>query len=102
MFLLYRDMSGCPMPCKVSSYKINYSYSKTASKVLQVLDEGADWILVIFFKNFNYKEEKEYLVCDFTCLVGEVGGNLGFFLGGSILLYINMILDPIVLKLKTN
>ncbi len=39
----------------------------------------------LWFKDFLFTYETEYLVCDWTCLLGEVGGNLGFFMGGSLL-----------------
>ena len=35
---------------------------------------------------------KEYLACDFTCIIGQLGGNLGFFLGGSLLVGVDFIL----------
>ncbi len=39
----------------------------------------------IWFKDYLFTYEEEYLVCNWTCLIGEIGGNLGFFLGGSLL-----------------
>ena len=37
----------------------------------------------------------EYVVCDASCLIAEVGGNLGFFLGGSILALLDLIVMPL-------
>ena len=41
--------------------------------------------LKIVFDNFVVEQREEFLACDTTCVIGELGGNLGFFLGGSIL-----------------
>ena len=60
------------------------------------MDNGADWIVYLWFKNFQFQYDREYLVCDYTCLLGEIGGTLGFFLGGSILFYIDSIIKPLV------
>ena len=43
------------------------------------------------FKNFRVTNQEEYVVCNWTCLIGELGGNLGFFLGGSILMYYDLL-----------
>lgn len=47
------------------------------------LDNGAEWVLVLWFKNLLFQYEHEYIICDYTCVVGEIGGNLGLFLGNS-------------------
>ena len=60
------------------------------------VDKDSDWVIQIWFKNSQFTYEEEYIVCDWTCLIGEVGGNLGFFLGGSILAFIDTIMDPIM------
>jgi hypothetical protein len=39
----------------------------------------------MYFKSFQFTYSEEYFLCDWTCLIGEIGGNFGFFLGGSIL-----------------
>jgi hypothetical protein len=36
---------------------------------------------------------KEYYKCDFACIIGQLGGNLGFFLGGSILVAIDFVVE---------
>jgi len=55
------------------------------------LDEGSDWVAHIWLKSFERVIEREYLVCDETCLIGEIGGTLGFFLGGSILAFVDQL-----------
>ena len=62
---------------------------------LSNFDKDADWVVHLWFKNFLFTYEEEFLVCDWTCLLGEIGGNLGFFLGGSILAYIDLLLNPV-------
>ncbi len=65
---------------------------------LKWLEKGADWTVHIWFKNYLFTYEKEYVVCNWTCLIGEIGGNLGFFLGGSVLAFIDTVLDPVFAK----
>ena len=35
---------------------------------------------------------RQYYACDMFCVLGQLGGNLGFFLGGSILAGIDLII----------
>ena len=51
--------------------------------------------LKIVLDGFSIKHEEEFLKCDSTCIIGEVGGNLGFFVGGSILLGIDILFTGI-------
>ena len=60
------------------------------------MDKKAEWVVYLWFKNFQFQYDQEYTVCDYTCLIGEIGGNLGFFLGGSILFYVDFMLNPIL------
>lgn len=63
-------------------------------------DNDAFHVIYLWFKNFKFKYEKEYLVCDWTCLVGEIGGNFGFFLGGSVLAVFDLILGALAWSKK--
>ncbi len=73
-----------------------YSYSVlNENHYLKWMDNGADWTVHLWFKNFLITYETEYVVCDWTCLIGEVGGNMGFFLGGSILAFIDIVMSPL-------
>ncbi len=63
----------------------SYRILKANNRMRRVLDAGSDMTIHLWFKDFLFTYEEEYLICDWTCLIGEVGGNLGFFLGGSIL-----------------
>ena len=51
-----------------------------------------DWAISIWAKNFRQEEQEEILVCDISCAVGEIGGSLGLFLGGSVLMYVDSII----------
>ena len=72
------NKSGCPQPCTTTNYELYYSY-------LGEFDAAADIMAFVWYKNFKFQYNEEYIVCDWTCLLGEIGGNFGFFLGGSIL-----------------
>ena len=50
----------------------------------------------IAFKNFVFEHRNEFRSCDFSCFIGEIGGNLGFFLGGSILMLIEFTFSMLV------
>ena len=69
-------------------------------KKMAAIDNGADLVVHMWFKNFQFTYEEEYIVCDWTCLLGEIGGNLGFFLGGSILTCLDIVLNPALSFLK--
>ena len=45
------------------------------------------------FPDFQFTHREEYPACDATCIFGELGGNLGLFLGGSILLGLDLLLE---------
>ena len=54
----------------------------------------------IAFSSFNFVSREEYNACGWSCVIGELGGNLGFFLGGSILFAIDIILECITKLVK--
>ena len=51
--------------------------------------------LQVALDGFTIYHEEEFYKCDSTCILGELGGNLGFFLGGSILLGLDIIFNGI-------
>ena len=87
-----RTNNECPQPCNVTSYELKY-------EVQEVYGNSDDFDIT--FKNFVFEHKDEFRSCDFTCVIGELGGNLGFFLGGSLLFIIEFILIYLVPKLKT-
>ena len=86
-----RTNGECSQPCNVTSYELKY-------EVNDVYGTGDD--IDITFKNFVFEHKDEFCSCDFTCVIGELGGNLGFFLGGSLLFIIEFILAYLIPKLK--
>ena len=77
------EKSNCRLPCTTTNYDFEYSFINVRHPGLNDLE--ADFVITLWFKNFRFEYSEEYVVCDWTCLVGEVGGNFGFFLGGSVL-----------------
>ena len=80
---LTRTKMECPRPCQYTSYDLQFSKSGSfsGSKVDGVKENS----LQIGYTDFRFVNYKEYPACDLTCIIGQLGGNLGFFLGGSIL-----------------
>ena len=78
----------CPPPCFLKEYLIEFEkwawFSEAKPVSLQVALDG-----------FTIYHEEEFYKCDSTCILGELGGNLGFFLGGSILLGLDIIFNGI-------
>ncbi len=56
-------------------------------------DGDSEWVIHLAFDSFAFTYEREYLLCDWTCLLGEIGGNLGLFLGGSLLGFVDLIIE---------
>ena len=75
-----RTKMQCPPPCRQTFYNLAYGpwdvedFPGIIFKSIQ-----------IGFSNFMIVNAKQYLACDLTCIIGQLGGNLGFFLGGSLL-----------------
>ena len=78
----------CPSPCFLKEYSIEFEkwawFSEAKPVSLQIALDG-----------FTIHHEDEFYKCDSTCILGELGGNLGFFLGGSILLGLDIIFNGI-------
>lgn len=77
--------TSCWFPCVASLYELDYSSRHMDVKNATTLQ------LTIAYKNFKFTYIKEFLACNFTCLIGEIGGSFGFYLGGSILLMFDVL-----------
>ena len=78
----------CQIPCEVMRYSLQYEDNSE-----QMMNEAAGkFSLVIEFENFMIEKRTEFEACDKTCVIGELGGNLGFFLGGSILAFFDILI----------
>ena len=87
---------ACPLPCFRKKFKVKIAswndFTNNPTRSLKVVLDG-----------FTIKHREEYLECDSTCIIGNIGGNIGFFLGASILLGIDVIFSKfkmLLLKLK--
>ena len=69
-----------------------FSYNSLARHAWLGTDGDSDWVVHLSFDSFLFSYESEFLICDWTCLLGEIGGNLGFFLGGSVLGFVDIII----------
>ena len=87
--LITRTKGQCPPPCDNTIYDVKFE------KWLHGFEEGEGKSIQIAFADFSFRSESEYLACGWTCIVGELGGNLGFFLGGSLILGIELSLEYI-------
>ena len=79
--------NACPPPCSKRHYEVESmttweGFTNEKSTSLQVA-----------FADFVTRYKEEYFSCDMTCIIGEVGGNLGFFLGGSILMCLDISIE---------
>ena len=83
-----RTQMQCPRPCKFTKFHLDYRpweipYDAEGFKFKSIQ---------IGFSNFRLVYQKQYFACDMFCVLGQLGGNLGFFLGGSILAVIDLII----------
>ena len=81
---LVRTKMACPQPCEGTKYSVevhNWKKSKTGFSIQISLSDSL------------ISHEEQYLSCDMHCIIGEFGGNLGFFLGGSLLFGLDIVLQ---------
>ena len=78
---------ACPTPCFSKHYDVKIETWKN-----DVVPEEKKVSLQITFEDFVVSQREEYIGCDSTCILGEIGGYLGFFLGGSVLVGIDIVL----------
>ena len=84
----------CPLPCYRKNFKVNIAgwHPRYMTRTMKVKLDG-----------FTIEHREEYLECDSTCIIGNIGGNIGFFLGASILLGLDVILKKVrifLMKIK--
>ena len=84
----------------VTSPKFSYEYIGSRG-YLGPVDLASDWIVHLWFENFLFTYESEYIVRNWTCLLGEIGGNFGIFLGGSILGLVDIVLAQMMTRMKS-
>ena len=84
--LVARTNGNCVPPCKNTIYDIKI-------KNWDIRTFGQNIHILITFPDFAFMSYNEYAACGWTCIIGELGGNLGFFLGGSMIMAIDLILE---------
>ena len=84
----------CPPPCSMNHYDVVFEDWNLRGDEFNT--ESLKTSLQIAFEDFISTHKEEYLSCDTACILGEVGGNLGFFLGGSILLGLDAVIKMIM------
>ena len=82
--IINKTSGMCLPPCKNIIYDIKI-------EKLHMTGEGNS--ILIYFPDFSFISKNEYVACGWTCMVGELGGNLGFFLGGSVIVVIDLIIE---------
>ena len=84
---LIKTDHACLTPCFSKHYDV-----KVESWKYDVVPEEQKVSLQLTFEDFVISHKEEYIGCDSTCILGEIGGYLGFFLGGSVLVGIDIVL----------
>ena len=83
----------CHMPCVTMRYNLVQEKDEGPGLEDPILLNDSVKTLNVVFDNFVVEQREEFLACDTTCVIGELGGNLGFFLGGSILALFDVIVN---------
>ena len=82
--LLLEARKDCLPPCFLEKISVEYETWALWIKATKLS-------LQISLGSFIISHDEESFKCDGTCIIGELGGNLGFFLGGSILLGLDIV-----------
>ena len=83
--ILLKIRNECPPPCYQKEYTVEFEKWALFSDVNHVS-------LQIALDGFTIYHEEEFYKCDSTCILGELGGNMGFFLGASVLMGVDIII----------
>ena len=92
--ILLAKRGSCLQPCFTTKFSVEFEKWAWFNDVTPVS-------LQIALDGFTVYHEEEFYKCDTTCILGELGGNMGFFLGASILLGIDIIFSSLR-KLSTS
>ena len=83
-----RTQMQCPRPCQYTKFDLQYGPWEISKDNTGITFKS----IQIGFSNFMTIYSKQYYACDLFCILGQLGGNLGFFLGGSILTAIDLVI----------
>ena len=79
-----RTNGTCTPPCANTIYDVKFER-------LSLGGEGRSF--QVAFPDFSFKSGSEYVACGYACIIGELGGNMGFFLGGSLMFVIDLVIE---------
>ena len=86
--ILLKKRGACLPPCFQKKFSVEFEkwawFNDATPVSLQIALDG-----------FTVSHQEEFYKCDTTCILGELGGNMGFFLGASILLGIDIIFSSL-------
>ena len=82
----HSDKYGCPTDCHDTRYHPTLHYSDD-SLFDEELTEFSMWF---YYATFYFEKKQEYFTYDIPSLISDLGGNLGLFLGYSLLSLILM------------
>ena len=86
---LMRTNMECSIPCHYTKYTLEYD-----TWDIEKHSQGINFRSIqIGFSDFMIVYGEQYKMCDFACVLGQLGGNLGFFLGGSVLAAIDLVIN---------
>ena len=94
---LTRTRNKCLPPCSTSHYDVEFKNWEDDG-----FTDDKHTTLQIAFDDFAVLHREEYFSCDMTCIIGEIGGNAGLFLGADILILVDYILPFIITTIFAN
>lgn len=78
------------------SMKVSYKTMKPANTSKDF--PRSDWVVSLQFKNFKFEYKKEDIACNWQCLMKEMTGFWGFFLGVSIVFVVDKVTNQVLGK----
>ena len=91
-----RTQMQCPRPCQYTKFHLDYRPWEISDHNIGITFKS----IQIGFSDFMIVYSKQYFACDLFCILGQLGGNLGFFLGGSILTAIDLTITGLSMLLQ--
>ena len=80
-FIGNSEKHGCPPDCHEIHYNPTLHYFEDSVNS----ETYAHFLLQPYFSSFYVEKKEEYFIYDFNAMISDLGGNLGLFLGYSLL-----------------
>ncbi|CAH3134834.1 unnamed protein product [Pocillopora meandrina] len=105
------EFCDCQVPCSHTKYTTEVSYSKfpdQGTAEMMIVEGYYDYVpyqrdnlvfLQVGFKSLSYEKHEQKPAYDWIPMFGEIGGNMGLFLGCSLLTICHLLLS-LVLRRK--